>query len=82
MGLSGADLKTCQDAIANYIPKILKHMFNGFEKEKRAENLCKHLFKVCKKPEFQIGQNLNNPCGGCDHGCHCSCSGHTCHCKC
>merc|ERR1712018_171979 len=33
MGLSGDDLKMCQDYIANYIPKILKHMFNGFEKD-------------------------------------------------
>merc|ERR1712241_1088178 len=47
MGLSGDDLKMCQDYIANYIPKILKHMFNGFEKEKRAEMVCKDLFKVC-----------------------------------
>merc|ERR1712018_967506 len=31
MGLSGDDLKMCEDYIANYIPKILKHMFNGFE---------------------------------------------------
>jgi len=49
MGLSGDDLKMCQDYIANYIPKILKHMFNGFEKEKRAEMVCKDLFKVCPK---------------------------------
>merc|ERR1711915_791002 len=49
MGLSGDDLKMCQDYIANYIPKILKHMFNGFEKEKRAEMVCKGLFKVCPK---------------------------------
>merc|ERR1712088_40696 len=49
MGLSGDDLKMCEDYIANYIPKILKHMFNGFEKEKRAEMVCKDLFKVCPK---------------------------------
>merc|ERR1712193_516289 len=46
---SGDDLKMCEDYIANYIPKILKHMFNGFEKEKRAEMVCKDLFKVCPK---------------------------------
>ena len=89
MGLSGADIKTCQDDIANYIPKIMKHIFIGLKNKKGAKFTCKHFFKVCKKPEVPIEQILNpnkdHPgCHDChaSDGCHCSCSGHTCHCRC
>ena len=79
MGLSGDDLKMCQDSIANYIPKIMKHIFTGFTKEKKAQNVCHHVFKVCPKPEV----NLEGCMGGCGPGCHCHCSsGNVCRCRC
>ena len=79
MGLSGDDLKTCQDSIANYIPKILKHIFTSYTKEKKAKSVCHHIFHFCPKPEVNLGGCM----GGCGPGCHCHCtSGNVCRCRC
>merc|ERR1711894_734772 len=48
MGLSGDDLKMCQDSIANYIPKILKLLFKqGPKNKKEAKEFCQEFFNVC-----------------------------------
>ena len=49
MGLTGDDIKMCQNYISNYIPKIMIHMFNGFEHEERAEMFCSKLFHACEE---------------------------------
>ena len=47
LGLSGDDIKTCQDYIANYIPKIMKHLFNGMTDREEAEMICEKLYHIC-----------------------------------
>ena len=47
---SGVSLKifeTVLTSVSNYIPKIMIHMFNGFEHEERAEMFCSKLFHAC-----------------------------------
>ena len=48
IGLSGDDIEQCQDYVANYIPKVMKHMFNGMGDH--AEYICHHEWEVCHHP--------------------------------
>ena len=45
IGLSGDDIEQCQNYVANYIPKVMKHMFNGMGDH--AEYICHHEWDLC-----------------------------------